>query len=108
MVSTTRLSAWFLVVVGAACVAGAPMANAQELRGLREKNHKICASYGPGFAAGDGAGHCVKVLERMRIEPSGRRSLSDFDPPMVYAPLQEEPLRGRVRVNGGFRGVAAH
>jgi hypothetical protein len=106
MVSFAHPCAWRLLAFCAACAASAPLARAQDLRSPHEKADQICANHGPGFLAGSGPGHCVKVLERMRVEPGGRRNLSSFDAPMVYAPQQDAPLRARVRLNGGFGGSA--
>jgi hypothetical protein len=65
---------------------------------------KLCDSYGPGFVPAGAPGNCVKVQERLRVEPQARRGLGPFDAPAAFAPLptQTAPLPAHLRLNGGF------
>jgi len=100
MVSMTRSCRYRLLVL-AACAFGAPAAMAQDLQNPRDKANQICASYGQGFVAGPGPGHCVKVQERLRVEPHARRAALE-EPGMNFSSFQDAPLRDRLRLNGGF------
>ena len=100
MIRTPRSSRHRLLAL-AVCALGAPLAMAQDLQNPRDKANQICASYGPGFVAGPGTGHCVKVQERLRIEPHGRRAAVE-EPGMAFFSFQDAPLRDRLRLNGGF------
>ena len=105
MISTARSCCYRLLAL-AACAAGAQMAAGQELLAPRGKANQICASYGPGFVAGSGPGHCVKLQERLRVEPHARRAALD-ERPTILSPVQDAPLRDRVRLNGGFGAAVA-
>ena len=100
MVSMTRSCRYRLLAL-AACAFGAPAAMAQNLQNPRDKANQICASYGQGFVAGPGPGHCVKVQERLRVEPHARRATLE-EPGMGFSSFQDAPLRDRLRLNGGF------
>ena len=105
MISTARSCRYRLLAL-AACALGAPLAGvsltmAQDLQNPRDKANQICASYGQGFVAGPGPGHCVKVQERLRVAPSARHIASD-EPMQGFVSIQDAPLRDRLRVTGGF------
>ena len=104
MISTARSCRYRLLAL-AAFAAGTTLANGQELQNPRDKANQICASYGPGFIAGSGPGHCVKVQERLRVEPRARHMTLDDSAPNLSS-FQEAPLRDRLRVNGGFGNAA--
>ena len=110
MISTARSCRYRLLAL-AACALGAPLAGvslagvplamAQELQNPRDRANQICASYGQGFVAGPGPGHCVKVQERLRVEPHARRAALD-EPGTGFYAVQDAPMRDRLRLNGGF------
>jgi hypothetical protein len=79
-------------------------AAAESLRGTHQSPASLCASYGPGFVPGEAPGQCIKVEERLRVEPHARRALSPLDAPSAFAPLavQEGTLPAHLRLNGGF------
>jgi hypothetical protein len=69
----------------------------------RARADQLCASYGQGFVAGHAPGQCVKVQERLRIDPNGHRGLpGGEDMPTAFAPIEDGPLPARLRLNGGF------
>ena len=100
MISTTRSCRYRLLTL-AAFAFGTPAVLAQDLQNPRDKANQICASYGQGFVAGAGTGHCVKVQERLRVDPHGRRAALE-EPGMGFFSFQDAPLRDRLRLNGGF------
>ena len=90
-------------VVGALCGATfAPALAGESVRNGREKADRLCESYGAGFVSGDAPGHCVKVEERLRVDPNGRRGMSGWESPTAFAPIEDGPLRAHVRITGGF------
>jgi hypothetical protein len=105
MISTTRSCRYRLLAL-AACAVVAPMAMAQDLQNPRDRANQICATYGQGFVAGPGPGHCVKVQERLRVEPHARRAALE-DPGTGFSSFQDAPMRDRLRLNGGFGSAAA-
>ncbi len=109
MISTARSCRYRLLAVAAcalgAPLAGVPLAMAQDLQNPRDKANQICASYGQGFVAGPGPGHCVKVQERLRVEPHARRAALD-EPGTGFYAAQDAPMRDRLRLNGGFGGAS--
>ena len=92
------------LVAGAMCCCGLCEANAGDTaEQQRTRADQLCASYGQGFVAGDAPGQCVKVHERLRIDPNARRSMSGGDEmPTAFAPIEDGPMRAHVRLNGGF------
>ena len=105
MISSARSCRYRLLAL-AVCAFAAPAAMAQDLQNPRDKANQICASYGPGFVAGPGPGHCVKVQERLRVEPHARRAALD-EPGMGFSSFQDAPMRDRLRLNGGFGSASA-
>jgi hypothetical protein len=105
MIQTARSLCYRLLAL-AACAAGAHAAQAQDLQDPRNKANQICATYGPGFVAGRAPGHCVKVQERLRVEPNARRAALDEAPPQ-FSSYQDAPMRDRLRLNGGFGAANA-
>jgi len=106
MVHVARPYAFGFLALGLACAGGLQAARAQELADPRDKANRLCASYGRGFVAGHAPGHCVKVQERLRVEPDRRHGMSEPNLGPVFAPAQDAPMRNRLRLNGGF-GTAA-
>ena len=106
MIKVARPYAFGVFALGFACAGGWQAAMGQEFADPRDKANRLCASYGRDFVAGHGPGHCVKVQERLRVEPDRHRLMSEQDAAPVFAPAQDSPLRNRLRLNGGF-GAAA-
>ncbi len=104
MIRSAR-SRCFPALAAAIFALGAQTAASQELFGAREKANQICASYGPGFVAGSAPGQCVRVQERLRVEPHARRAALDEYAP-VYSSASDGPMRDRLRLNGGFGATA--
>ena len=105
MISSARSCRYRLLAL-AACAFAAPPAMAQDLQNPRDKANRICASYGQGFVAGPGPGQCVKVQERLRVEPHARRAALD-EPGTGFSSFQDAPMRDRLRLNGGFGSASA-
>jgi hypothetical protein len=102
-----RRSAYLFVVVAMTTSASAPRAS-DGVGPQRTSADRLCDSYGPGFVPSGTAGNCVKVKERLRVEPHGRRGLSPLDNGSAYAPLplqDEGALPAHLRLNGGFGGA---
>lgn len=99
-----RPSASFLLVA-AAITASASAGLAGEGASSRTTAEKLCDSYGPGFVPSGAPGTCVKVQERLRVEPHARRALSPLDGGSAFAPLpmrDDGALPAHLRLNGGF------
>ena len=73
----------------------------------REQADRLCASYGPGFVAGHAPGQCVKVEQRLRVEPNAPRPASGVVPPSAFAPMSDQPAKPQLRINGGFGAASA-
>ena len=106
MVHVARPYAYGFLALGLACAGGLQAARAQELADPRDKANRLCASYGRGFVAGHAPGHCVKVQERLRVEPNRPQAMVGQGAAPVFSSVQDAPLRNRLRLNGGF-GTAA-
>jgi len=106
MIKVARPYAFGFFALGFACAGGLQAAMAQEFADPRDKANRLCASYGRDFVAGHGPGHCVKVQERLRVEPHRRQVLSEQEAAPLFSVTQDAPLRNRLRLNGGF-GTAA-
>ena len=92
-----------VLVVGVVCGCAIDTAAADDSANeTRARADALCASYGQGFVAGNAPGQCVKVEERLRIQPNARRGLSSSDFPTAFAPFEDGPMRAHVRLNGGF------
>ena len=106
MVHVARPYAFGFLALGLACAGGLQAARAQELADPRDKANRLCASFGRGFVAGHAPDHCVKVQERLRVEPHARRAALE-DPGTGFSSFQDAPMRDRLRLNGGFGSAAA-
>ena len=102
MVHVARPYAFGFLALGLACAGGLQAARAQELADPRDKANRLCASYGRGFVAGHAPGHCVKVQERLRVEPNRPQAPVSQEAAPVFSSVQDAPLRNRLRLNGGF------
>ena len=102
MIKVARPYAFGFFALGFACAGGLQAAMAQEFADPRDKANRLCASYGRDFVAGHGPGHCVKVQERLRVEPNRPQALVSQEAAPVFSPAQDAPLRNRLRLNGGF------
>ena len=92
-----------LLAATAALWAGAAMA-AETGRVRQSPDQKLCDSYGPGFVPAGAPGNCVKVQERLRVEPQARRGLGPFDGPTAFAPFPQQGghFPAHLRLNGDF------
>jgi hypothetical protein len=107
MAPVVRPYAIGFLALGFACAGGWRAAIAEDFANPRARANRLCESYGRGFMAGDAPGHCVKVQERLRVEPDHRHVMADPYAAPVFAPVQDAPLRNRLRLNGGFGPAAA-
>jgi hypothetical protein len=97
-----RPTACFLFVAGV--FAAAPVLAEEGLR-PRMAGDAICAGFGPGYVPAGAPGHCIKVQERLRVEPHSRRGLSPLDGGAAYAPMpyaEDGAMPAHLRLNGGF------
>lgn len=106
MIKVSRPYALRLLALGLACAGGVRMAVADDFADPRIRANRLCESYGRGFVAGHAPGHCVKVQERLRVEPNRPHAMFEPNAAPVFSPAQDAPLRNRLRLNGGF-GTAA-
>ena len=106
MIKVSRPYALRLLALGLACAGGVGTAVAEDFADPRNRANRLCESYGRGFVAGHAPGHCVKVQERLRVEPHRRQVLSEQEAAPLFSATQDAPLRNRLRLNGGF-GTAA-
>jgi hypothetical protein len=97
-----RLSACLFAATTALWAGAASAAETGRVR--QTPAEKLCDSYGPGFVPAGVPGNCVKVQERLRVEPQARRALGPFDAPPAFAPFppQGASLPAHLRLNGGF------
>ena len=91
-----------LLALGLACAGGVRSAIAEDFLDPRNRATRLCESYGRGFVAGHAPGHCVKVQERLRVEPNRPQALVRQEAAPVFSSVQDAPLRNRLRLNGGF------
>ena len=99
-----RQAAYLFVAVAVTASSGSAFA-VDATHPHRTPAEKLCDSYGPGFVPAGAPGNCVKVQERLRVEPHGRRGLSPLDGAAAFAPLpmqDEGTLPAHLRLNGGF------
>ncbi len=108
MALVVRPYAFVLLALSFAFMGAWRTAIAEDFADPRARANRLCESYGRGFIAGDAPGHCVKVQERLRVEPDHRHVMSDPYGAPVFAPVQDAPLRNRLRLNGGFGPAAVH
>jgi hypothetical protein len=102
MAPVVRPYAIGFLALGFACACGWRTAIAEDFADPRARANRLCESYGRGFMAGDAPGHCVKVQERLRVEPNRPQALVSQEAAPVFSPAQDAPLRNRLRLNGGF------
>ena len=102
MIKVSRPAALRLLALGLACAGGVGTAVAEDFADPRNRANRLCESYGRGFVAGHAPGHCVKVQERLRVEPNRPQALVSQEAAPVFSPAQDAPLRNRLRLNGGF------
>ena len=99
-----RQAAYLFVAVVVTASTGSAFAG-DALHPRRTPAEKLCDSYGAGFVPAGAPGNCVKVQERLRVEPQSRRALSPFDGASAFAPLpmqDDGALPAHLRLNGGF------
>lgn len=65
---------------------------------------QTCASCGPGFIPGSAPGYCIKVQERLRVQPDARRAMSPFAESYGFESMRspDGTVPAHVRLNGGF------
>ena len=102
MIKVSRPNALRLLALGLACAGGLRTAVAEDFADPRNRANRLCESYGRGFVAGHAPGHCVKVQERLRVEPNRPQALVSQEAAPVFSSVQDAPLRNRLRLNGGF------